>query len=67
MEDGINRIVYGSLLNLAKNNPNILYLFKLPICSICSIAYGNKSEITNIKTYDLPLKTTYFLKDLNRN
>ena len=61
IEDKINRMVYGSLLaDLAKDNPSILYLFKVSSSSICSIAYGNKRELTSIKNYDFPQKTGYF-------
>lgn len=61
IEDKINRSVYGQLLaDLAKNNPNIIYLFKLSNSSICSIAYGNKRDIGNIINYDFPQKIGCF-------
>ncbi len=61
IEDRCNRMVYGSLLaNLAKDNPNILYLFKLSSSSICSVSYGHKGDMNNIKYYTFPNQTGFF-------
>lgn len=62
ISDDSNRFVYGNILsNLAKDNPNILYLFKIP-ASLWSIAYGvNVDEIT-IKDYSNECMITRFEK-----
>lgn len=52
-DDSDRQVSAGILAGLAKDNPNILYLFKLSNLSIqiWSIAYGLKADIKNIKSY----------------
>ncbi|MGE4455805.1 MAG: DUF2971 domain-containing protein [Arcobacteraceae bacterium] len=59
IEDKQNRIVIGnSFTSLAKENPNIVFLFKISTSSIQSIAYGHRNE--NMKRYDIKDKYLYF-------
>ena len=59
IEDKSFRIVYGSLFaSLAKENPNIVFLFKISTSSITSIAYGHRN--TNVKKYDFKDKYRFF-------
>lgn len=63
--DDCDRQVTGEILAaLAKNNPNILYLFKVSnlSISICSVAYGLKADIKNIKSYSNDCMITRFEK-----
>ncbi len=54
-------IIGNSLANLAKNNPEILYLFKVDSSSICSLTYGIKSSEETINNkYLYPRETGYF-------
>ena len=62
IKDEINRSIWGdSLANLAKDNPEILYLFKIDSSSISSITYGMRTdeEIRN-QEYSYIKKTAYF-------
>ncbi len=62
ISDDSNRFVYGNILSsLAKDNPNILYLFKIP-ASLWSIAYGVNADETTIKDYSNECMITRFEK-----
>lgn len=64
MKSEEDRSVHGNLLaNLAKDNPEIVYLFKIDSSSICSLTYGIKSskEIRNNK-YLYPKQIGRFVK-----
>lgn len=59
IENKSDRIVFGNLFaSLAKDNPNIVFLFKISTSSIFSIAYGHRNK--NIKKYDFKDKYRFF-------
>lgn len=61
INDEVDRQVTGNMLaDLAKNNPNNIYLFKLNTSSICSISYGHKTNEENIYNYEYPNRTGRF-------
>lgn len=59
IEDKDYRNDFGYLFaSLAKENPNIVFLFKISTSCIYSIAYGHKN--TNVKKYDIKDKYRFF-------
>lgn len=66
-DDREDRLVYGSILaNLAKDNPNNIYLFKVSAHHIWSLSYGYRAdeiEFENIKSlYSIKVRETYKTK-----
>jgi len=56
-----NRFFYGNYLaDLAKDNPENIYLFKIDSSCICSITNGYNVDTDNIFDYQYPKKTGYF-------
>lgn len=59
IEDKSYRSIFASFFaSLAKENPNIVFLFKISTSSITSIAYGHRN--TNVKKYDFKDKYRFF-------
>lgn len=59
IEDKSYRRIFASFFaSLAKENPNIVFLFKISTSCIFSIAYGHRN--TNVKKYDIKDKYRFF-------